>query len=86
MAEEKTYTLLQLRSGKRWTQKEAADKLDVSVSTLSNWENEKKFPTIDKVWEIEEVYGVPMSVINFSPSSTVYTTQNLFFKKIREEK
>ena len=71
MAEEKTYTLLQLRSGKRWTQKEAAAKLDVSVSTLSNWENEKKFPTIDKVWEIAEVYGVQMSVINFLPSSKV---------------
>lgn len=71
MAEEKTYTLLQLRSGKRWTQKKAAAKLDVSVSTLSSWENGKKFPTIDKVWEIEEVYGVSMSVINFSPSSTV---------------
>ena len=71
MAEEKAYTLLQLRSGKRWTQKEAAAKLDVSVSTLSNWENEKKFPTIDKVWEIAEIYGVPMSDINFSPSSTV---------------
>lgn len=71
MAEEKTYTLLQLRSGKRWTQKKAADKLDVSVSTLSKWENGKIFPTIDKVWEIEEVYGVPISAINFSPSSTV---------------
>lgn len=69
--EEKTYTLLQLRSGKRWTQKEAAKKLGVSESTLSKWENALIFPTIDKVWIIEDVYGVPLSGINFLPNDTV---------------
>ncbi len=74
--EEKTYTLLQLRSGKRWTQKEAAKKLGVSESTLSKWENALIFPTIDKVWVIEDVYGVPLSGINFLPNNTVKPCTN----------
>ena len=45
----KTYTLVQLRKGKQWTQKEAAKKLGVSDSTLSKWENATKYPTIDQV-------------------------------------
>ncbi|WP_307984061.1 helix-turn-helix transcriptional regulator [uncultured Lactococcus sp.] len=71
MASEKTYTLLQLRSGKRWTQEEAAKHLGVSATTLSNWENGIRFPTIDKVWDIEDVYGVPLTGINFLPADTV---------------
>ncbi|WP_416037511.1 helix-turn-helix domain-containing protein [Lactococcus formosensis] len=71
MAERKTYTLLQLRSGKRWTQKEAAKQIGVSEATLSNWENAIRFPTIDKVWILEDVYGVPLSGINFLPDNTV---------------
>ena len=73
MAEKKlaTYTLLQLRTGKRWTQKEAAKKLGVSESTLSKWENAIRFPTIDQVWVIEDTYDVPISGINFLPSNTV---------------
>lgn len=71
MSDKKTYTLLQLRSGKRWTQKEAAKQLGVSETTLSNWENGIRFPTIDKVWVIEDIYDVPLSGINFLPNNTV---------------
>ena len=67
----KTYTLVQLRKGKQWTQKEAAKKLGVSDSTLSKWENATKYPTIDQVWLIEDVYDIPMSGINFLPKNTV---------------
>ena len=66
----KTYTLLQLRNGKKWTQKEAAKKLGVSDGTLSKWENATKYPTIDQVWLIEDVYDIPMSGINFFPNNT----------------
>ncbi len=66
-----TYTLLQLRTGKRWTQKEAAKELGVSESTLSKWENAIRFPTMDQVWLIEDTYGVPLSGINFLPENTV---------------
>ena len=71
-----TYTLLQLRTGKRWTQKEAAKKLGVSESTLSKWENAVIFPTMDQVWVIEDTYEVPLSGINFLPENTVKPYKN----------
>nr|DAH58811.1 MAG TPA: Helix-turn-helix XRE-family like protein [Caudoviricetes sp.] len=71
-----TYTLLQLRTGKRWTQKEAAKKLGVSESTLSKWENAVRFPTMDQVWVIEDTYEVPLSGINFLPENTVKPYKN----------
>lgn len=71
-----TYTLLQLRNGKRWTQKQAAQKLGVSESTLSKWENAIRFPTMDQVWVIEETYEVPLSGINFLPKNTVKPYKN----------
>ncbi len=71
-----TYTLLQLRTGKRWTQKEAAKKLGVSESTLSKWENAIRFPTMDQVWVIEDTYEVPLSGINFLPENTVKPYKN----------
>lgn len=46
------YTLAQLRVGKRWTQKEAADAIGVSLASWAKWENRKSSPTqrnIDKI-------------------------------------
>ena len=54
-----------IRVNKNMKQKEAADAIGVSVSTLKNWEAGKSFPTQPMIDRICEVYGVPYDFIKF---------------------
>ena len=54
-----------IRVNKNLKQKEAADAIGVSVSTLKNWEAGKSFPTQPMIDKICEVYGVPYDFIKF---------------------
>ena len=54
-----------IRVNKNLKQKEAADAIGVSVSTLKNWEAGKSFPTQPMIDRICEVYGVPYDFIKF---------------------
>lgn len=54
-----------IRVNKNMKQKEAADAIGVSVSTLKNWEAGKSFPTQPMIDKICEVYGVPYDFIKF---------------------
>jgi transcriptional regulator with XRE-family HTH domain len=47
------------------TQKEAAEKLEVSTSTLSKWENSKSYPNAKQIKKIENVYGVKFDTLFF---------------------
>lgn len=40
------------------TQKEAAISLDVSIQSISNWENEVRRPSLEQLLKIAELYGV----------------------------
>lgn len=60
-------TLKALRVNNRMTQVEAADKLKISVDTLSNWENGKTFPDVMQIKKIEELYSVSYQDIIFLP-------------------
>jgi len=40
------------------TAKEAAQKIGVSVETLSNWEKGETYPDVPKIKKIEETYNV----------------------------
>lgn len=48
------------------TQKEAAKKLNVNVSTMQNWESGKTAPTVDKFIELCRLYGCPTNTVSFA--------------------
>ena len=48
------------------TQKEAAEKLDVSIGTVQNWESGKTAPTVDKFIELCRLYNCPTSAVSFA--------------------
>ena len=47
-----------IRSG--FTQEYAAEKINVSRQTISNWENEKSYPDIMSVIELSSLYSVSL--------------------------
>lgn len=44
----------------------AADKINVNVNTLQNWENEKTYPDVPAIKRIEKIYGIKFADIFFS--------------------
>lgn len=58
-------TLKAARTNVGLTQQEAADKIGVTVDTMSNWERAKSFPNALQIRRIEEVYGVPYDNLIF---------------------
>ena len=65
------WTLKTLRVLRGLSQEQLAEKLGISVSKLSNWENEKNFPNVVEIKKLEEFFGVEYKDINFLPSETV---------------
>lgn len=55
------------RINKGLTQREAALLIGVSVPTMANYEKGASFPDVPTIMQIEKVYGVPYSEINFFP-------------------
>lgn len=54
-----------------YSQKEAADLLEVSNKTLGNWENGITFPPADKIIAICNLYGVSYDNLNFLPADSL---------------
>ena len=52
------------------TQKEAAERLNITEDTLSNYERGKSFPNVPIIQRIEKVYGLPYDRIIFCPEIT----------------
>lgn len=59
------YTLKALRANADLTQSEVAEKIGVSTTTWSKWENKQRFPTVDQVEKISEFFGVSYDDIIF---------------------
>ena len=53
------------------TQKGLASALEVSESTVINWEKGRSEPTVSQAKQISDVTGIPLDCIIFLPSSTV---------------
>lgn len=53
----------QLRKNQKITQDELADKIYVSRQTISNWENNKSYPSMDFIFSISEVFNVPIDIL-----------------------
>nr|DAQ49088.1 MAG TPA: Repressor protein CI [Caudoviricetes sp.] len=58
-------TLKAIRINKKLSQEEAAKRIGISVDTLSNYERGKTYPDIPILKQIEKVYEVNYSNINF---------------------
>lgn len=53
------------------TQKDLANAVDVSESTVINWEKGRSEPTVIQAQKISEITGVPLDCIIFLPANTV---------------
>jgi DNA-binding XRE family transcriptional regulator len=53
------------------TQKGLASAVEVSESTVINWEKGRSEPTVGQAQKISEVTGIPLDSIIFLPSNTV---------------
>lgn len=51
------------RVNAKLTQRELAEKLNVSVGTINNWENGRSEPTLSQLRKISEISGIPMDFI-----------------------
>ena len=67
MTEVNRMSLKMIRECKKMTQVEAAERIGISVDTLSNYERGKSYPDIPVLRKIEETYGVPYNRIIFLP-------------------
>ena len=63
------FSLAAARVNAGLSQKEAADKLQISNKTLCSWENYLTYPSADIVPKICELYGIPYDQINFAQQS-----------------
>ncbi len=51
------------RVNAKLSQKELAEKMEVSLSTVTNWESGKTEPSASQLRKISEISGVPMDFI-----------------------
>ena len=66
----KKITLKAARANLNLTQTEAAKRLGVSKDTLSNWENGRTSPNVEKFRLIEQIYDVSYDELDFLPQNT----------------
>ncbi|NME23708.1 helix-turn-helix transcriptional regulator [Lactobacillus salivarius] len=64
-------TLKAIRANANLTQAEVAEKLDISPSTWSKWENGKSYPDVVEIEKIEKLFNIGYSDIKFLTNSTV---------------
>lgn len=64
-------TLKALRVNKGLTQDQAAEYLDVTPDTLSNWENGRSFPNVPNINKITKLYEVSYDDIIFLPDTSI---------------
>ena len=60
-------TLKAARVNAGFTQEKAAELLHVAPKTIVWWEAGRRFPTVDKVYEICKLYNVKFDDISFLP-------------------
>lgn len=64
-------TLKAIRANANLTQAEVAEKLNISPSTWSKWENGKSYPDVVEIEKIEKLFNIGYSDIKFLTNSTV---------------
>ncbi len=61
------FKLSSARNNAGYSQKEAADKLNISNATLCAWEKGKRFPKQPMIEKMCELYGMVYDDIDFTP-------------------
>ena len=59
------FSLASARVNAGLSQKKAAEELNVSNTTLCNWENYKSYPDAEMIDKICALYGIPYDQIKF---------------------
>lgn len=62
-------SLAAARVNRGLTQRDVAEKMGISTKTLVNWENGVTYPTIERVYELCELYGVSVDNLIFLPTN-----------------
>lgn len=57
------------RVNAKLSQKEAANRMNVNIATISNWENGKTSPSAEQFKKLCEIYKCPMDIIFLKNSS-----------------
>ena len=70
------FTLKALRVNAGLDQREAANRLNITAETLSNWERAITFPTVPQISAIEKLYKVNYSDIIFLPNNVGETDKS----------
>lgn len=68
MTMEMSYPLMSLAAARvnaKLTQKELADKVGVSESTIVAWESGRRYPNVRMLGKIEQALGVSLNFIRF---------------------
>lgn len=68
--------LKKARNDKGITQEQAAELLDVSRQTISNWENNKSYPDIISVIKMSDIYSVSLDHLLKEGNSMKQTYQD----------
>lgn len=61
-----------LRKGRKLSQQELADKLNVTRCTISNYETNRRQPHIHELRRIAEWFGVDLSYFGVAPADEVF--------------
>lgn len=48
------------RISRGWPMREVAEKMGVTVATITNWETGRTFPMVDQAIELSRIYDVPV--------------------------
>lgn len=72
MTNEIAHKLKTLRRGKKLTQQEAADRLNITRATVSNYETGRRSPHISELKRIGEFYGVGIDYFGIASKDEVF--------------
>ncbi|GAB3972738.1 hypothetical protein GCM10028806_25260 [Spirosoma terrae] len=71
-----------------WSQRLLADLVDVSQSTISNWESEASFPDAEAIKKLAEIFAIPLyKLLNVSeephtPTESSLSTQHIAYEEL----
>ena len=54
-------TIYKNRKQKHLSQSQLADQLHVSRQAISNWENDRFFPSMDNIFELSTIFDIPVA-------------------------
>ena len=69
-----------IRKQNGYTQSELAEKLNVSTTTIQNWESDSNLPTITKLVTLSEIYNISIDLLLMRKTSSQEDNKNSRFK------